>query len=275
MKKQLFLKIDNVASKKKQIKDDVLTSWVLDAIRKVFGLDDIRRKVLKHFISDRFHHYIDFGKTFGSESKLHQLEDYLDVIIRGKKRLVLFTASNLAKDGETHYQAFIMDRQEKRLWIVDPASSLGQIGIYHPYIALNVIVPYFNSRGYSSQFVKLSNPAQTSTDDIFCQTWSLLFQIQFVMNYFKTDFSADIIIQVPSSIKERYKYLITFYKKSVQSIEIVCQDLKDIYNFEISRSRYLVAGIKDANERKALREHYKAYDPCETLLKMNELDLMV
>lgn len=278
---KLFLSIKETRSSRTVGVDDlVLTSWVLDAVRKVFGLQDRRREILKYFIPNQYHPLMDFGDTFGSESRDSDLHEYMMrlVTIHSNKRLVLFTASNTAKHGETHYQTFVVDRESKRLWVIDPASVMGQPGIYQPYIAMNVVIPFFSEHGYVTEFVKMRYPCQSSTDDVFCQTWSLFLQIQFVITYLSATKSkrTSIIIPIPQSPRERYRYLIAFYKQSCRHLGSsgLCRDLREIYDHSVSRSRYLVVGISDPSERKKIRAYFKAFDPCEELMKMNELDLM-
>ena len=79
--------------------DDVLSSWVLDALRRVFGYEDIRNLILQAKLGGT----VAYGKTFGAEHKEKQLKDYLKKLLVGKKkhRLLLFTASNRALRGET------------------------------------------------------------------------------------------------------------------------------------------------------------------------------
>lgn len=273
-KQQLFLRVDKSSPKKRNIENEVLTSWVLDAIRKVFGLQDIRQDILKHFVPQKYHKIIEFGNTFGSESNPHELKKYLESLLHVKKRLVLFTASNFAQDGETHYQTFVLDQTYKHLWVIDPASEMGEMGIYKPFIAMNVIIPFFSMNGYITEFAKLKHACQTSVDDIFCQTWSLLLQIHFVRRYLQYN-DLNIILPVSQSIRQRYKYLVAFYRESLRSIDSICSDLQEIYYREVSKSKYLVIGVKDVQQRKLIRNQYKAIDPCKELLKMNEIDLMV
>jgi hypothetical protein len=271
---QLFLQTDETIYKTRNIIDEVLTSWVLDALRKVFGLEDIRQEILKYFIPKIYHTNILFGKTFGSDSKPTELKKYMESLLKKQKRYILFTASNYAKDGETHYQTFVLDQSSKHLWILDPASVMGKTGIYQPYIATYDIIPFFSKNGYTTEFVKLRNACQTSEDDIFCQTWSLFLQIEFMKRYLKDDIT-QIILPIPKSLYKRYKYLIAFYKKCAKHVESVCKDLQDIYSNEIKTSPYIVMGLKTIQQKRERRDYYYSFNPCKELMKMNEIDLMV
>lgn len=270
---QLFLQINKTVQKTKNIKDEVLTSWILDAIRKVFGLEDIRKNVLKYFLPISLHTQIEFGKTFGSETKMTMLKKYLESSLTCKKRLLLFTVSNMAKNQETHYQTFVLDLRYKHLWVIDPASVMGQTGIYQPFIANDTIIPFYKNKGFTTEFVKLKNPCQSTENDVFCQTWSLFLQIEFVKKYLEIN-DMNIILSIPKALRHRYKYLIAFYKKSVRYVDSVCIDLSDIYNYEISTSKYLVEGLATQQDKMNLRNYYKSFDPCKELLKMNEIDLI-
>lgn len=272
---QQYIKIDTKRPNKGNIEDGVLVSWVLDAVRRVLGLEDIRKDILKYFIPVKYHDQITFGLTFGSEAKPKEIEKYLEsLVLSNNKKLILFTASNLALNSETHYQSFVLDPIHKHLFVIDPSSFMGQVGIYEPYVAMTVIVPFLKQFGFTSEFVKLSNPAQSTDDDIFCQTWSLFLQIQFMKSYLHSNDHKVIILDISKSLRIRYKYLIAFYKSCLKNISNFCRDLNEIYIHEISKSKYLVVGIKSADERKLLRNYYKSFDPCMQLKKMNEIDLM-
>lgn len=250
--------------------DDVLSSWVLDALRRVFGYEDIRNLILQAKLGGR----VAYGKTFGAEHKEKQLKDYLKKLLVGKKkhRLLLFTASNRALRGETHYQGFVVDYEEKHLWVVDPASVKGKEGIYASFVAREVVVPFFQAQGWETGFVRLSSACQATTDDVFCQTWTLWLLVR-VARALLTGKKKLGVIRVPKKLTLRHKALLRFYKECLK-VEGVCEELQATYRDTIRRSTVLVRHLSSKKEKEEVRRFYLAVDPCDAVARMNELDLM-
>lgn len=254
----------------KPILEDVLSSWVLDALRRVMGYEDIRNIILRSKIS---HKGVIFGKTFGIEHTEKQLGNYLKKLTTRtppSHQYLLFTASNQAYQGETHYQSFVVDYTKKKVWILDPASVMGKEGIYAAYVARDTVLPFFQKKGWDTAFVKLTKPCQSSEDDIFCQTWSLWLQVRFLRMLL--DKNKKHTLSVPSSLRTRYKDLLGFYKE-VLALPEVCQELTATYRETIQASPALVRGVS-ATKAKEIIRHYLSFDPCQEVMRMNELDLM-
>jgi hypothetical protein len=250
--------------------DDVLSSWVLDALRRVLGYEDIRNLILRSMVD---HKGVAYGKTFGAEHTVKQLEQYLKTITTGKTpshSYLLFTASNQAYQGETHYQSFVVDYAHKKLWVLDPASAMGREGIYAAYVARDTIMPFFQKKGWDTAFVKLTKPCQSTEDDIFCQTWSLWLQSRFVRALL--DKKKTLTLSVPAALRTRYKDLLRFYKESIALPE-ACKELTATYRDTIRTSPALVLGATPAKAKEIVRNYLKV-DPCQEVLRMNELDLM-
>lgn len=248
--------------------DDVLSSWVLDALRRVFGYEDMRNLILQAKLGKR----VAYGKTFGAEHKVRQLRDYLKkLLVPGEHRLLLFTASNRALRGETHYQGFVVDYQAKHLWVVDPASVRGGEGIYAAYVARDVVMPFFQAQGWATGFVRLSNACQATTDDVFCQTWSLWLMVR-VARALLTKKKLPTV-SVPKKLLLRYKALLRFYKECLK-VEGVCEELQATYRDTIRRSPALVGHLPTKKEKEEVRKFYLDVDPCAEVARMNELDLM-
>lgn len=255
--------------------DDVLSSWVLDALRRVFGYQDIRNMILQENIKNKG---VVYGRTFGAEHSKQQLQTYLKDIIDkkgGDEKYVLFTASNRAYRSETHYQTFVVDYDKKKVWAIDPASKMGEEGIYSSFATTDTIIPFFVKEGWDAGYVKLTNACQSTIDDVFCQTWSLWLQIKFMralLNKKKKKSGEEGVLKVAKPLMDRYKQLLKFYKKSI-AIPEVCQELKKTYLETMKNNRVLVAGL-DPKEAKQVRMYYMGIDVCAQVLRMNELDLM-
>lgn len=248
--------------------DDVLSSWVLDALRRVFGYEDIRNLILQAKLGDK----VAYGRTFGAEHKVRQLRDYLKkLLVPGEHRLLLFTASNRALLGETHYQGFVVDYQKKHLWVVDPASVRGGDGIYASYVARDVIMPFFQAQGWETGFVRLSNACQATTDDVFCQTWSLWLMVRVARQLLSK--KKLTTISVPKKLIIRYRALLRFYKEGLK-VDGVCEELQATHRDTIRRSSALVAHLPTKKEKDTVRKYYLAIDPCVEVVRMNEMDLM-
>lgn len=251
--------------------DEVMSSWVLHALREVLGYQDIRNMILRQYIKDK---HVDFGRTFGAEHTKKQLQTYLEELIKkgDDEKYVLFTASNEAYRNETHYQTFIVDYGKKKLWAIDPASEMGQEGIYSSYAANEIIIPYFAGEGWKTGFVELTNACQSTVNDVFCQTWSLWLQIKFMRVL--TDKTRKIgPLRIAKSLDRRYIQLLKFYKQIITDIPEVCNELKETFRHEIKTNKALIKGL-NVKKAKEVREYYINVDACEKVQKMNEFDLM-
>lgn len=254
--------------------DDVLSSWVLDALQRIMGVGDIRNKILTWFI--RNHDDVEFGKTFGMESTDTNIRKYLDKMVSHipKKRWTIFTASNKAYQGETHYQTFVADHDNKRLWMIDPASFDGKEGIYSAYVAKLTIAPYLQKKGWKASFVKLTNPCQSTRDDVFCQTWSLWLVIRLMDLLLRNPNGSVMIIPVSPSLFVRYRALLRFFKECLRNVDGVCTELTTTYRDTIKTSPELVEGESTIRAKNNLIKQYLSFDPCECVQNMNEMDLM-
>lgn len=259
-------------SKKKKIKktDDLpppplthenIISWILIAIRTTLGYADVRSTIITHFanfipnqtdittfdgiISYNTKEEYDRNKT----NKLNKIYRYLNKIQK-KKGFVVFSASNIEnysrftkkKDDVTHYQTFICDNTNKTLYCIDPALLPDNTyGIYHPFIAIETIIPYFSDIPYNTEFIRLTYPAQDNFSDVFCQSWSLYILIivlrktKKMMGYGNNNYNFNnITIEIPESQDERYNILLNFLK-AVMTIPFVRDVFIETYQAEILR----------------------------------------
>jgi hypothetical protein len=249
----------------------IAVSWVLYSIREIVGISSLRNDILKAFINDDIMNQIEFGNTFGAESKPVELQEFLESKIRqqtNRKRFFIFSGINRPRSGETHYQGFIIDYREKILYIADPAMTRDGPGIYKPFLAQQQVIPFFKRFHFDSQFILTSHPCQTSSQDVFCQSWSLYIMIQFLNNI-------GHIIPIPQSQIQRYGILLRFYKDISERVSDFCPILREYYLRNVSRHRSLVHGISSVQERKQRRNLYKSIDPCLVLQENMESKDMV
>jgi hypothetical protein len=246
-------------------------SWVLHALKKVLGYDEIRKSIIEHYYpSVKNPEYI---KTFDAQieeysdiddyhdkyyDKMDDILDYCEDIME-LDDYVVFTATNIeefrniGRDIETHYQTFIVDNKNHQMFTIDPAlKSNGKPGIYTAQIAMEEIMPFFEDNGYKTQFIRLINPAQTDdsdeTADIFCQSWSLYILIQVLEKHKNNNFTR-VVIDIPKSQLDRYSVLLKFYKDIVTNIPNVNQILNEEYVSELNE--YKKTGYTKLNKLNA------------------------
>jgi hypothetical protein len=245
-----------------------VASWVLHALKVVLGYESIRQDILLHY-HPNLHHgnienlekigynrnhikahvktfdaFIEPGKT--RELKVKKIENFLKKIVNMDGTIV-FTASNIQRDEddmETHYQTFIVDNAEKKVYMIDPANDRtvdkndkkykrsskilvsGQ-GVYYAEVAHHVIKPFFEENtDYSVELVQLSHPAQISEDDVFCQSWSL-----FILNTLITndEYRKSHVFDIPEEQINKYGMILKFYKRIFIDIPALGPVLKEEY----------------------------------------------
>ena len=106
-------------------------SWLLHSIKILLGDESIRRYIilqkfpnLKHQLKKdirTFDPFVKKGKT--RQEKYKEIETYLEYITT-LNDIIVFTATNVQqhnKDNETHFQSFIVDNDNKKTYVIDPA----------------------------------------------------------------------------------------------------------------------------------------------------------
>ena len=218
-------------------------SWLVHSIKILLGDESIRRYIILKYNPElknknhikTFDAFIKPGKT--QEHKHTEIKKYLQTISTLKKDIVVFTATNVLKDEEdieTHFQSFIVDNNNKKVYGIDPAYDKNEedfIGIYYPEILHDVIKPFFENKQYAFHLVRLSKPAQTTTDDVFCQSWSLLILLKIMEN---KDYEKDVEIYIPSRKLDKYHMLLEFYKQIFIDMPELLDNLKAEYEGSIS-----------------------------------------
>ena len=223
-------------------------SWLLHSIKILLGDEGIRRYIILNFnptlknksIKDlrTFDAFIKKGKTRADKNK--EIENYLKHAIK-LKGIVVFTATNVQQDDndiETHFQSYIIDNKNKKIYVIDPAfNKNGErfVGIYYAEVTHEVIKPFLEAKGYEVNFVHLTKPAQTTTDDVFCQSWSLLILLNLLDD---NNYEKNVEFNIPSKKIEKYNMLLTFYKTIFNHMPELRENLKFEYNGSIIDARF-------------------------------------
>ena len=142
---------------------DLSISWLLHSIKILLGDESIRRYIILNDFPKLKHNYKKAIRTFDPfvkkkktrQDKYKEIEKYLDYVIKLKKDIVVFTATNVQQnkeDNETHYQTFIVDNDDKKVYAIDPAYNKGNdnfIGIYYPEVTHESIKPFLELKGFT------------------------------------------------------------------------------------------------------------------------------
>ena len=261
-----------------EIKEDInekrenIASWLTYSLRELMTYDDIRNSILRKYLVrlDLYH----LGSTFSYLEKEDQpiLEKYLETLPENK--ISLFTASNFVdplikeekEEPETHFQSYIYDPLDKKLYVLDPAKSFGEES--QRQITNQIIVPYFLSKRNLTQqdIILVPNYCQVSNRDVFCQTWSLILLIQTINKKEGNTFISDLpktpkkkTIITPSkkqkrepgflrnkTTEEKRIILKNFFVQILEDKKI-CKKFKEIYEKSISslKKEFLYLSIKN------------------------------
>ena len=217
---------------------EIAISWVILALRDIMGREHIRNNIITTFVPDipNAKHMKTFDafqqyKKAPFDNKQKKILKYCEKIMKLKNKVV-FTASNIqqnAKDMETHYQSFLLDNTAKKLFVIDPAKTKTGYGIYAPMVTYETIQPFFEANGYTVQYIELSNPAQTNTEDVFCQSWSLYILLDVLESYASAPGSNGIhSVKIPKSKLKKYGVLLDFYKKVLLD-DNIANELNETY----------------------------------------------
>jgi hypothetical protein len=226
---------------------DKAVSWMLHALKIVLGDESIRRYIILYYYPTitnpskkcirTFDAFVESAKK--REEKANEIRKYCNKMCR-KPDMVVFTASNIQRtkcDNETHFQSYIINNNTKRLCVIDPAydsSKEENKGIYAAEISHDVIIPCFERKGYTTEFISLTTPAQIDVGDVFCQSWSLYILLAKLMQTesFKTN-----TFEVPEYQLDKYDMLLTFYRQIFTDMPELRENLQVEYEGEILESR--------------------------------------
>lgn len=224
-------------------------SWLLHSIKILLGDESIRRYIivekfphLKHKLKKDIRTFNPFVKKRKTrQDKFKEIETYLEYIINLKNDNVVFTATNVQQnneDNETHFQTFIVDNDNKKAYAIDPAYDKDEenfIGIYYAEITHEVIKPFLESKGYDFKFIPLSRPAQSTTNDVFCQTWSLIILLDLLKT--KNYQDPNMEYKIPTTELKCYEMILDFYKDIfLDSMPELLENLQEEYHGSINEN---------------------------------------
>ena len=225
----------------KQNEIQIANSWVLYAMREVMGMEHIRNQIVKTLYPNiknaKYMRTFDGLQQYDEppfDDKAEEILDYCDEIIDYGK-YVVFTASNIqedAEDHETHYQTYLVDNKNQRVLVINPAKdpeSDDGFGIYKPQVTYEVIQPFFEMQEYDVEYVNMTNPAQISMDDVFCQSWSLYILLQVLNMKWRSSKSKDLVVSIPKKQESKYKLLLEFYKDILRKVPDISSELNLTY----------------------------------------------
>jgi hypothetical protein len=248
-------------------------SWVLHAIKIVLGYEDVRRDILKEFHPKirNIEYYRMFDgdpesdRTPGLE-KYKEIQEHLMESLN-RQPYILFTACNM-KDpdtGETHYQSFYMNNKRREIYVIDPAKPKKGYGIYYPEVAILVVRNFAKANGYAFRFLGSTCPAQTSLDDVFCQSWTMYMLLHGL------EFGFENPVQMPKLQFDKYNVLLSFYKEILKKIPSTVEDLRTTYYEELLSEENKNIVLSEGT----LEDWYTlcSMDPYELVLKMTAQDM--
>jgi len=236
-------------------------SWTLHAMKSMLGIKSVRNKVLKHFYPEIKN--LANAETFDAFDPAEKIVKYVEGIMQIEPYIV-FTATNMAElvaVPETHYQTFYMDNINKQVFAIDPARKNGKDGIYTPFVSNDLLKPLFERHGYTFTFIEMTNPAQSSIRDVFCQSWSLYILIDILKNGVHK-------VKIPKPQLERYGVLLQFYKDILQ-IPTMPQTLKKEYTSELKANKDVILSDGTEDDYK----HLLGMDPALLIGQMKKKDM--
>lgn len=258
--------VNTMSSGVTQSKDDLYRetaiSWALHAMKSMLGIKTVRNQILKYFYPDIKN--LAKANTFDAFDPPDKIVKYAESIMNVVP-YVVFTASNMAEavaEPETHYQTFYVDNKDKKVYAIDPARKKGNDGIYTPYVSRNLLQPLFEKHGYTFTFIEMTNPAQSSIRDVFCQSWSLYILLE-ILNKGVHD------VCIPKLQLERYDVLLTFYKE-ILNIPTIPETLKKEYTSELTANKDLILSDGTNMDYK----HLLGMDPALLLAQMKKKDMV-
>jgi len=258
---------------------EVAVSWMLHALKIVLGDESIRRYIILYYLPSlvntskkcirTFDAFVEAGKT--RNDKINEIVRYCNRMCT-KPGLVVFTASNIQRnryDNETHFQSYIINNYIKQLVVIDPAydsSKPDYAGIYSAEISHDVIVPFFQRKGYNTAFISLSTPAQVDVDDVFCQSWTLYVLLAKLNNHHKCEL-IDYRFDIPENQLDKYDMLLSFYKQLFTDMPELGENLQVEYEGEIIESR------GPNRLTKMEKEYLLRVDPVDLLLGLTKYEM--
>jgi len=252
-------------------------SWLLHSLKILLGDESIRRYIILKYNPEitnqakkcirTFNAFVQKGKT--RQDKANKIIEYCQDMSK-RKGVVVFTATNIQQDqldNETHFQSYILDNNSKTIYIIDPAydkTKTGNAGIYMAEVSTQVIIPFFQKKGYTTTFIDLSRSAQINDGDVFCQSWSLYILLKMLKN---NEYLHNISCDIPKLQIDKYNMLLQFYKQLFIDMPELGTNLKIEYDAEILDSRGPNSPSRDQ------KEEIIDINPVELLMSMKKSDM--
>ncbi len=248
----------------------IALSWVLYSVRETIGLTNVRNAILEKKIQ-RLGKYeknsIQYGKTFSYGDTYEDIFEMIANFENSGKRYLIFTSNgeivqqtnkrmrydkfdefNLV---ESRYISFIVDREDMTVTIADPSRNNGHVGIYNPYIGLE-LQPFFKKNGYKIEWLEMTSPCQINYHDVFCQSWTMILVFKWMKYGDKEK------IYISRTQNKKYRKLLRYFKKLVK--------------FEIFKTELNISYLENIK----YHENYnllKNYDPCVLLMSMTPVEM--
>ena len=241
----------------------IAVSWTIHAMKNIMGMHSVRNKIFLNLHPNIQN--IQRSVTFDAFQPIDKIIAYCNKICKYKPYIV-FTAANPADKtlfADTHYQSFYLDNEHKHLYIIDPSRKNNANGIYLPHITHDVIKPFFEKKGYVCEFIEMTNPAQSITQDVFCQSWTMYLLLNVLNNGIR-------VIPIPRKQLDRYSILLNFFKDIINKIPTLQKTLRIEYAAELATNQQLILADgtkKDFNKLMLI-------DPVDLLNDMQANDML-
>lgn len=265
---------------KKEKRDELL----LMSLRSALEIPLLRNQILESQLGDSFiYDKIPLEITSQGNYTYTRLFNYLiNNIFKNDNKIHVFSLNNRIskKDNQTHFQSFIVDNINKDVYAIDPARTNKGTGIYVGWVGEELenqlknptlAISKKNSEKlglYKFQWVVPNRACQRNKRDVFCQSWSLLLQLNFIQNNYGFN------LTIPRKKNDLYKLLLSFYS---EYNELICPFI------EIQYSDNLFAALngdfnKDYGKYFQLTANeyteFKKIDVCNYLEKLQIKDLL-
>lgn len=153
-------------------------SWAIFALKVLIGDNDFRNYYVKKNCDDISHLFTMAGEDYTKNKLINQLKS----VDKNTDNIITFTIAQRATVGNpTHYIGFVVMKEEQKLYILDPAMGTNGFS-YSADEETGIVREYFDK--YEHIFIQPSYTAcQTSSEDTYCQSWSLWLIVKFLKHY--------------------------------------------------------------------------------------------
>lgn len=218
-------------------KEEKRDELLLMSLRSTLEIPLLRNQILESQLGDSFiYDEIPLEITSEGNYTYPRLFKYLiNNIFKNDNKIHVFSLNNRIskKDNQTHFQTFIVDNINKDVYAIDPARTNKGPGIYAAWVGEELenqlknptlAISKKNSEKlglYNFQWVVPNRACQRTNRDVFCQSWSLLLQLNFIQNNYGFN------LTIPSKKNDLYKLLLSFYS---EYNELICPFIEIQYS---------------------------------------------